>query len=427
VSVGAQAPAASGTDRPPVAASLPMRVAGRLNAPLTSYYLVLGATITLTCIGLVMVLSSSSVTSIADGASPFSEFWRQALFAAIGFPVMFACSRIPLRLWQVLGWPLLLFAFVLQALTFVPGIGVGAKGNSGWILIAGFTLQPAEVGKFALIIWSATVLARKRPLMDRPMHALIPVVPGAGVLLLLIIGGKDLGTAMVVMAIVAGLLFVAGAPLRIFGAATAALAFAVLILVQTSGNRLNRIGSWLQGCDASSEDALSSCFQSVHGKWALASGGWWGVGLGGSREKWGLLPEAHNDFIFAIIGEELGLVGTLLVIGLLLTVCLGLVRIVLRADDLFVKIATSGVLIWVVTHSVINIGGVLGLLPIVGMPLPLVSSGGTALVTMLAALGTVLGFARREAGAAQALAARAGLVRRSLAVLPVRGNGRVLR
>ena len=404
--------------------SLPLRVAGRLNAPLTSYYLVLGATVTLTCIGLVMVLSSSSVISIANGASPFSEFWRQALFAAIGFPALVLFSRIPLRMWQALAWPMLLVAFVLQFLTFVPPFRAGIKGNYGWVSIAGFNLQPAEVGKFALIVWAATVLVRKRTLLDRPLHALIPVVPGAGVLLLLIIGGKDLGTAMVVMAIVAGLLFVAGAPLRIFAAASVGLLFAVLLLVLVSNNRLDRIGSWLEGCDASSANALGACFQSVHGQWALASGGWWGLGLGASREKWGILPEAHNDFIFAIIGEELGLVGTLLVIGLLLTLCLGLARIVLRSDELFVKIATSGVLIWVVTHSVINIGGVVGLLPIVGMPLPLVSSGGTALVTMLAAIGMVLGFARRESGAAEALAARAGLVQRSLAVLPVRREGR---
>ncbi len=415
-------------DARPAAQSLPTRMAGqlntRLNSPLTSYYLVLGATITLTGIGLVMVLSSSSVTAIADGASPFSEFYKQVMFAAIGFPALVLCARIPLRLWQALAWPLLFGAFLIQMLTFVPHIGVGAKGNHGWIAIAGFTLQPAEVGKFALIVWSATVLVRKRPLMNRPLHALIPVVPGAGVLLLLIMAGKDLGTAMVVMAIVAGVLFVAGAPMRIFAAATGALLLGVLLLVGTSGNRLHRISSWMNGCSVDSANYLGSCLQSVHGQWALASGGWWGVGLGASREKWGLLPEAHNDFIFAIIGEELGLVGTLLVIGLLLTLCLGLARIVLRTDELFVKIATSGVLIWVVVHSVINIGGVLGLLPIVGMPLPLVSSGGTALVTMLAALGMVLGFARREAGAAEALAARAGLVQRSLAVLPVRREGR---
>ncbi|GAB6897934.1 putative lipid II flippase FtsW [Kineosporia succinea] len=399
------------------------RVTARLNSPLTSYYLVFGATVALTCIGLVMVLSSSSVESIASGSSPFTEFWRQAMFAAIGVPAMFVAMRVPVRMWQVLGWPLLLASFLLQMLTFVPGIGIGTNGNRGWIMIAGFTLQPAEVGKFALIVWGATVLVRKRPLMDQPLHALIPLVPGAGVLLMLILGGKDLGTAMVVMAIMAGLLFVAGAPMRIFAFASVGLLLGIVVMASTE-NRRARIGTWLEGCSASNPNVLDSCFQSVHGQWAMASGGWWGVGLGASREKWGLLPEAHNDFIFAIVGEELGLVGTLLVIGLLMTLCLGLARIVLRTDDLFVKIATSGVLIWVVTHSVINIGGVVGLLPIVGMPLPLVSSGGTALITMLAALGMVLGFARRESGAAEALAARAGLVQRSLAVLPVRGEAR---
>jgi cell division protein FtsW len=158
--------------------------------------------------------------------------------------------------------------------------------------------------------------------------------------------------------------------------------------------------------------------------WALASGGWWGVGLGGSREKWGLLPEAHNDFIFAVIGEELGLIGTLAVLGLFAILGYGLFRIVLRTDDLFVKIATTGVLTWVLGQAVINIGAVLGLLPVVGLPLPLVSSGGSALVMAMLALGMVIGFARREAGAPEALAARGGLVQRSLAVLPVRRDGR---
>ena len=427
---------ATSTTAPPAtgAASARGRTAGsriwslpaRLDTPLTSYYLVLGASVALVCVGLVMVLSSASIDAIADNKSAFTEFWRQVIFATLGVPLMYLASRVSNRTWNLAAWPLLVGALLLQCLVFT-GLGTSDKGNRNWIQIAGFTLQPSEVCKLALVIWAAAVLARKRPLLNQPMHALVPVVPGAAVVLGLILLGRDLGTSLVVMALVAAMLFVAGAPLRLFGIALLAGGLLVQVMVTGSSNRMGRIGTWLSGCadgDASSEAFYSGCLQARHGMWALASGGWWGVGLGGSREKWGLLPEAHNDFIFAVIGEELGLIGTLAVLGLFGVLGYGLFRIVLRSDDLFVKIATSGVLAWVLGQAVINIGGVLGLLPVVGLPLPLVSSGGSALVMTMVALGMVIGFARREAGAPEALAARGGLVQRSLAVLPVRRDGR---
>ena len=397
-----------------------------LDTPLTSYYLVLGSSVALMCIGLVMVLSSSSVDAIADNQSAFTEFWRQLIFAAIGVPLMIMASRVSIRSWYVGAWPLLLGGLLLQMMVFTP-FGVSVKGNRNWISLAGFTMQPSEFCKFALVVWAAAVLARKRPLLTQPMHALVPVVPGAGLVLALVLLGHDLGTSLVVMALVAAMLFVAGAPLRLFGIALLAGGLLVQVMVTGSSNRMGRIGFWLSGCangDVSSQAYFDGCLQARHGMWALASGGWWGVGLGGSREKWGLLPEAHNDFIFAVIGEELGLIGTLAVLGLFAILGYGLFRIVLRTDDHFVKIATTGVLTWVLGQAVINIGAVLGLLPVVGLPLPLVSSGGSALVMTMLALGMVIGFARREAGAAEALAARGGLVSRSLAVLPVRRDGR---
>jgi cell division protein FtsW len=421
---GPAAPASRAGERPRGARS--WLLPARLDSPLTSYYLVLGATVALICIGLVMVLSSSSVDAIAVNESAFTEFWRQLVFAALGVPLMFAASRVSIRTWTVVAWPLLAGALFLQALVFSP-LGDSVNGNRNWISVAGFTLQPSEFCKFALVIWAAAVLARKRPLLNQPMHALVPVVPGAVLVLGLVLLGRDLGTALVVMALVATVLFVAGAPLRLFALAMVAGGLLVQVMVTGSKNRTGRIGNWLSGCadgDSSSAAFYSGCLQARHGMWALASGGWWGVGLGGSREKWGLLPEAHNDFIFAVIGEELGLVGTLAVLGLFAILGYGLFRIVLRSDDLFVKIATSGVLTWVLGQAVINIGAVLGLLPVVGLPLPLVSSGGSALVMTMVALGTVISFARREAGAPEALAARGGLVQRSLAVLPVRRDGR---
>ena len=395
----------------------------RLDTPLTSYYLVLGASVALICFGLVMVLSSSSIESMAAGGSAFTVFWRQATFAAGGIPLMVLASRTSARTWTVVSWPLLVLALLLQLLVFVPHLGVVVNGNRNWVALAGFTLQPSEIGKLALIVWSATVLTRKRQLLRDPVHALVPVVPGAALLLLLVLGGHDLGTALILMALVGTVLFVAGAPLRIFGFAFGFASVLVLFLVATSGNRMGRISAWASGCSRVT-DYQNDCWQTIHGQWALASGGWLGVGLGASREKWGLLPEAHNDFIFAVIGEELGLVGTLGVLTLFAILGYGLFRIVMRTDDLFIKIATGGVLTWVLGQAVINIGAVLGLLPVVGVPLPLVSSGGSALVMTMVALGMVIGFARREAGAREALAARAGLVERSLAVLPVRRDGR---
>jgi cell division protein FtsW len=274
--------------------------------------------------------------------------------------------------------------------------------------------------KLALVVWSATVLERKRALFHRLPHVLVPIVPVAIVLLALVLTGNDLGTAMVLMLLVGGLLFVAGAPLRVLTLATAGAAAVMVSMVTGSANRMGRVQDWLAG--SACTDYYGTCWQTMHGKWALATGGWWGVGLGASREKWSWLPEAHNDFIFAIIGEELGLAGTLSVLALFGLLGYGLLRVVLATDDIFVKVATGGVLIWVLGQAMINIGAVLGVFPVVGVPLPLVSSGGSALITTLIALGMVLGFARRIPGAPEALAARPGMVRRSLAVLPGRSR-----
>lgn len=387
----------------------------RLDTPLTSYYLVFGATIALVVIGLVMVLSSSTPESLADTGSSYSVFARQALFAAIGLPLLVVASRLSPRTWQWLAWPLLIGAVVAQLLVFTP-LGVDVNGNRNWIEIAGMRMQPSEAGKLALIVWGAAVLTRKRPLITEPMHALVPVVPGAALLLALVLLGHDLGTSLVLMALVATVLFVAGAPLRVFVVAAALAGVTASLLVLGSANRMTRFEAWLGG-GCSGDDYYGPCWQAIHGKWALASGGVWGVGLGASREKWGLLPEAHNDFIFAVIGEELGLTGTLTVLALFAALGLGLFRIVLRSDDLFVKIVTGGVLTWILGQAVVNIGAVLGLLPVIGVPLPLVSSGGSALVMAMTALGMVIGFARREPGASEALATRASLVR-SVAVFP---------
>jgi cell division protein FtsW len=394
----------------------------RLESPLAAYYLVLGSTVALVAIGLVMVLSSSSVESyrLNDGDS-YAVFSKQAMFAAIGLPLAVAAALLPIRWWRRLSWLMLLVA--AAGLVAVAVIGHSVKGNQNWIKVGGVTLQPSEAAKLALVVWTATVLAAKQQLLTQVSHVLIPVVPVAVGLLGLVMLGRDLGTTLVLLALAGALLFTAGAPLRVFTVSGLAAAAVVAALVVSSDNRMQRIQNWLGG--GSGTHDLDSNYQPLHGLWALATGGWWGVGLGASREKWSWLPEAHNDFIFAVIGEELGLAGTLVVLALFAAMGIGLFRLVLATDDTFVKIATGGVLAWVLGQAIINIGAVLGMLPVIGVPLPLVSSGGSALVTTLVGLGMVLGFARRVPGAPEALAARSGVVRRSFAVLPPRdGAGR---
>jgi cell division protein FtsW len=391
-----------------------------LESPVTTYYLLLSTTAMLVVIGLVMVLSASSVTSYKDTNSSYTIFFNQLQFAVVGVIGAFVANRLPLVIWKRVSVPLLAVAIALQALVFVPGLGVSVNGNRNWIRVAGQQVQPSEFAKLALVLFGATVLAKKRRMLGRFLHVAVPLVfPAGGLLLLLVLGGNDLGTGLVLLAIIAGMLFVAGVPARMFlvaGAGAAALAAAMAL---SSANRMGRIHTWLAGCTDP-----NACFQTIHGQYALADGGWWGVGLGASREKWSWLPAAHNDFIFAIIGEELGLPGTLVIIGLFGLLAFACYRLVLRSDDFFVRVATAGVMVWILTQALINIGGVIGLLPVIGIPLPLVSSGGSALMATLIALGMLLSFARGEPGCRHALAARPGVVRRSLAVMPMRrGRG----
>jgi cell division protein FtsW len=394
----------------------------RLESPVTTYYLLLSATAMLVVIGLVMVLSASSVTSYKESNSSYTVFLTQLQSAVVGVIAAAVATRIPLITWKRGSVPLLAAAIFLQVLVFVPGLGVSVNGNRNWIQIAGQQVQPSEFAKVALVLFGATVLTKKRRKLGEFMHVVIPlVVPAGGLLLLLVLGGKDLGTGLVLLAIIVGLLFAAGVPARLFlvaGGVSAALAAAMVV---TSANRMGRMRDWLGGGCA---DPHGSCWQTTHGQYALADGGWWGVGLGASREKWQWLPEAHNDFIFAIIGEELGLPGTLVIIALFALIGFACYRLVCGTNDFFIRVATAGVMVWILAQATINIGAVIGLLPVIGVPLPLVSSGGSALVTTLFGLGMLLSFARNEPGCRKALAARPGVVRRSLAVMPMRRGRR---
>jgi len=374
--------------------------------PLTAYYLVLGSSLLITVLGLVMVYSASQITAL-QMSLPGSYFFRkQFLAAAIGGALLLAASRMPVRLHRALAYPMLAGSVFLMVLVQVPGIGRAVNGNQNWISIGGpFQLQPSEFGKLALVLWGADLLARKQDknLLAQWKHMLVPIVPVTFMLLGLIMLGGDMGTAIILTAILFGLLWLAGAPTRLFVGVLSIAATLGVILIKTSPNRMARfacIGATEPGTGA------NSCWQAVHGIYALASGGIFGSGLGASVEKWGQLPEAHTDFIFAVTGEELGLAGTLSVLALFAALGYAGIRVAGRTEDPFVRYAAGGVTTWITAQAVINIGAVLGLLPIAGVPLPLFSYGGSALLPTMFAVGLLIAFARDEPAARAALAMR---------------------
>ncbi|HVQ18317.1 MAG TPA: putative lipid II flippase FtsW [Actinomycetes bacterium] len=375
-----------------------------LERPLTPYYLVLGASVLLTTLGLVMVLSASSVESYVVNGSSWTVVQRQAVWVAVGIPVLIVASRLPVRAFRMMAIPALVLSLVLLVLVLIPGIGISVNGNQNWIDLPGhFRVQPAEAAKLALVLWGSDLLVRKRRLLTQYRHLTVPLLPASAVVIGLVLLGGDLGTSLILMTIVAGLLFVAGAPMRLFALLGGFSLAVVLFMTFERSARLSRLQTFLDPF----ADYQGAGWQGAHSLFALASGGWWGVGLGASREKWGALPEAHTDFIFAVIGEELGLVGTVTVLLVFGALLLGAVRIALLTDDLFVRFASAGIVVWLGVQMVINIGGVVGVLPITGVPLPLVSYGGSALLATMFALGMLLSFARKLPGARTVLAQRA--------------------
>ena len=351
--------------------------------------MILGTTLALTCIGLMMVLSSSAVESISQGADPYQLFLRESGFGAFGVVLMFVLSRTSIKWLKKLAWPALGLSLVLLALVFSP-LGKEVGGNRNWIFIGDFSAQPSEAAKLALALWMASVLSRKGPLIRDWKQAAVPVVPVAGVAVLLVLAGHDLGTSVIIMGIVAAGLYLAGAQARIFVSAGILGAVLAVVMALSSANRLSRLSGWLGNCS----DGNDLCYQAQNGLYALASGGWWGVGLGQSRQKWNWIPEAHNDFIFAIIGEELGLLGTLIVVLLYGILAVAIFRVIVRHQDPFVRVVCGCIMTWVIGQAFVNIAMVTGLLPVIGVPLPLISYGGTALTLVLAAIGVVLSFAR---------------------------------
>lgn len=371
-----------------------------LERPLASYQLVLGSTALLLGLGLIMVLSASSVFALRNYGNSFAIVERQLIFAVVGVIGAVIAARIPLSLMRRLILPFLLVVVALIGATFL--IGVNVNGNRNWLAMpGGFQLQPSEFAKLALVLWIADLYARRQKYLSTPRYVITPMVPVAGAVAALVVGQHDLGTALVLFALIIGMLWVAGLPAKQMSAVVAGIFVVLVFFVATAPHRVARL---LNFTDPQS-DPDSAGFQAIHGMMALARGGFWGVGLGGSRQKWGSLPEAHTDFIFAVIGEELGLLGTFVVLTLFIVLAFAGIRIASRATDPFVRYTAAGITIWIMVQAVINVGMVLGLLPVIGIPLPLISSGGSSLMITLVAMGVLLNCAKTEPGARRALAA----------------------
>ena len=357
----------------------------KLSNPAAPFYgLVLSASI-LSVIGLIMVFSASSIHSLDTKGSSIAIVVRQLIFLAISIPMAIFLARLPMKSWKSLAKYGLAISIVLLLIVRIPGIGKSVNGNRNWISLKVVDVQPSELAKFLLILWASHLLATRINAGLMRVNVLALIAPGFLIASALVMWGRDLGTASVIMAILGGLLFVSGIPLRLVGTLTATAAVAIGFFIATAQYRAARWSVFLNPFDPA--QYKNEGWQPAHSLLGLASGGIFGVGLGGSRQKWGNLPEAHTDFIFAIIGEELGLLGTLFILALLGTLIYCALRIAMKTSDPFTRFACAGIGVWVAIQTVLNIGSAVSLLPVVGVTLPLVSYGGSALIATYMGIG----------------------------------------
>ena len=364
--------------------------------PASAYYLILGSVIALSSLGLVMVLSASSVKSLRESGNSFSFVLRQALFLILAAGLAWVAMKLRYELWKPIAQVSLVVSCALLVLPQIGGIGKTVGGNTNWIGIGSFTLQPSEFAKLGLILWCALRLRihdqkASEGIASNPATL---IIPGFMLVMALILVGSDLGTAVLVTGIVAGILFISGLAMKVFGllAMGAAALFAALIL--PSANRMNRFSAFFD--PFAEENYQGVGWQQAHSIMGLASGGAVGTGLGSSKQKWGSLPEVHTDFIFAVIGEELGLLGTLATLGLFGILILGIFKVAINAQNSFDRYVCAGIGCWISVQVLLNIGTVISVIPVVGVTLPLISYGGSSLIATFIALGYVLGVLRRD-------------------------------
>jgi cell division protein FtsW len=362
-----------------------------LDGPMTSSHLVLGAGALLLVIGLVMVFSASSIEAAMGGEPAWKPGVQQVVWATLGLVALAVALRLPtglLRRWSPIT---LIGVVVLLLLVLIPGIGVKLNGARQWFDLGFAHLQPSEVAKLVFALWGAHVLAlRERYLTTSSL--LVPVLPVFAVLALLLIAEPDFGAVVSLGLVLVGLLWAGGMPLRWFAALAVAGAGLLAALIMFAEYRMARITSFLDPF----ADPTEGGFQAIRGFYALATGGLWGVGLGNSAMKWNLLPHAESDYIFAIIGEELGFLGCLVVVALYGVLAWAGFRIARRSPDRFVQLASVSITVWLVGQAAMNMGYVVGLLPVTGVQLPLISAGGTSLVLTLFIIGLLARFARSE-------------------------------
>jgi cell division protein FtsW len=348
----------------------------------------------LTFLGLVMVFSASSIHSLDTRGTALTIVLRQITFLILALPLAAYLAKLSAQQWNTFGKLGFMLSIAILMILLIPGVGRTVNGNTNWIDFKFFDVQPSEIAKFFMILWASHQLARRELSGKLDTHVSKLIAPAFCLILFLVMLGRDLGTASVIAVILAGLLFVSGIRLRVFGTICAIGAMVFAALVVTSSYRMQRFLVFLD--PFAPEDYKDLGWQPAHSLLGLASGGLFGVGLGGSRQKWGNLPEAHTDFIFSVIGEELGLVGTLGVLILIATLIYSIFRIALRAQDPMTRYACAGIGIWIAVQSFLNIGSATSVLPVVGVTLPLVSYGGSALVATICALGFVAGAALRD-------------------------------
>jgi cell division protein FtsW len=333
------------------------------------------------------------VVDAAEGGDAFGILRRQLAWAAIGVPLALVVAGLDHRVWRRLSWALIVVALVGLVAVLIPGVGVERGGATRWLGVGPLVVQPSELAKLATLLWLADVLERKRPRDGRPFatrHLLVPALPLLAVEALLILREPDLGTTVLIGVIVALVLFVEGLPVRLFAAVMGVGVVLAAAAAAVAPYRMARITGWL----SPEADPTGNGYQLLQSLYALGSGGWFGVGLGSSRGKWNYVPNPETDFVFAIIGEELGLVGALAVVGLFTALLVLGMRVARDAPDGFSRTVAFGITGWLVGQATINIATVVGLLPITGMTLPLVSAGGSSLVSTLVAVGILVAIAR---------------------------------
>jgi cell division protein FtsW len=367
--------------------------------------LLLGSTAFLVVVGLIMVLSASSVSAFALHGDSFRYLQRQAAYAVVGLVALVLTSRMRYEVWRGLSIPFLVLTIAMLALVLSPSAGVEAYGASRWFEVGPITVQPSEIAKLSLVVFAAVVLTRKWGKLDDVGHLAVPLLPVGLVVCGMVMIQPDLGTTVIISGTLLMMVFVAGVRLRYLWVSAIVGAAVGMGLIMSADYRRVRFLSFLHPW----EDAKNSGYQLVQSLIALGSGGLTGVGLGASRQKWQYVPNAHTDFIFAILGEELGLIGEVVVLVAFGALIFAGIRIAAQAKDVFGRLLAAGIVSWLGLQTLVNLGAVTGLLPITGVPLPFVSYGGSSLVVSLAAVGVLVNVANAQNRAT----ARAGAAARS--------------